>query len=98
MYGRIPTQVHPHETSRKTSAKPWVAWSEVSRFGTTCIRVLDVYTRTKMNRSNVSTMAKFMRVGSRLAKSRFEKHLHASIVASHVVNRAQDASCPQSLT
>ena len=46
----------------------------------------------------VQPWAKFMRVGSRLAKSRFEKHLHASIVASHVVNRARDACCPQSLT
>ena len=40
MHGRIPTQMHPHETSRKTSAKPRVAWSEVSRFGTTGNRVL----------------------------------------------------------
>ena len=23
MYGRIPTHMHPHETSRKTSAQPW---------------------------------------------------------------------------
>ena len=40
----------------------------------------------------------FKRVGSRLAISRFEKHLHACNVASHVVNRARDACCPQSLT
>ena len=46
----------------------------------------------------VQLWAKFMRVGSRLAKSRFEKHLHACTVASHVVNRARDACCPQSLT
>ena len=39
-----------------------------------------------------------MRASSRLVKSRFEKHLHASIVASHVVNRARDACCSQSLT
>ena len=31
---------------------------------------------------------------SRLAKSRFEKNLHACIVASHVVCRARDACCP----
>ena len=36
--------------------------------------------------------------GGRLAKSRFEKHLHACTVASHVVNRARDACFPQSLT
>ena len=35
VYGKMPTQMHPHETSRKTSAKPWVAWSRVSRCGTT---------------------------------------------------------------
>ena len=46
----------------------------------------------------VQSWAKFKRVGSRLAKSRFEKHLHTRIVASHVVNRARDACCPQSLT
>ena len=39
----------------------------------------------------VQPWAKFMRVGSGPAKSRFEKHLHACIVASHVVNRARDA-------
>ena len=32
----------------------------------------------------VQTWAKFMKVGSRLAKSRFEKHLHAYIAASHL--------------
>ena len=56
MYGRMPTQMHPHETSRKTSAKPRVAWSQVSRFCTTGNRVLNVCTRTKINRSNVSIM------------------------------------------
>ena len=41
---------------------------------------------------------KFKRVGPRLAKSRFGKHVHACSVASHVVSRARDACCPQSLT
>ena len=50
------------------------------------------------NNVHFQPWAKFMRVGSRLAKSRFEKLLHACIVASHVVNRARDACCPQSLT
>ena len=43
-------------------------------------------------------MGKFKKVGSRLAESRFEKHLHACIVASHVVNRARNACCSQSPT
>ena len=46
----------------------------------------------------IQSWDKFKRVTSLLAKSRFEKHLHASIVASHVVNRGRDACCPQSLT
>ena len=46
----------------------------------------------------VQSWAKFKKAGSRLAKTRFKKHLHACIVASHVVNRARDACCPQSLT
>ena len=54
MYGRMPT--HPHGTSRKASAKPWVAWSQVSRFGTTCNGVLNVGTRTDVNKSNASIM------------------------------------------
>ena len=58
---------------------------------------LNVCTRTKINK-NVQTWAKFMRVSSRLAKSRFEKHLDACIVPSHVVNGVRDACCPQSLT
>ena len=40
----------------------------------------------------------FRVVGSRLAKSRLKKHLHARSVASHIVNRARDACCPRSLT
>ena len=47
---------------------------------------------------DVQSWAKFKRVGSRLARSRFEKNLHVCIVVSHVVNRARDACCPQSLT
>ena len=46
----------------------------------------------------VQSWAKIKRVGSQLAKSRFEKHVHACIVVSHVVNRARDACCSQSLT
>ena len=56
MHGRMPTQMHPHETSRKTNAKPWVARSQVSRFVTMGIRVLSVCTRTKIDKSNVSIM------------------------------------------
>ena len=56
MHGRTPAQMHPHETSRKTNVKPRVAWSQVSRFGTTGNRVLNVCTRTKINRSSVSIM------------------------------------------
>ena len=56
MYGRMSTQMHPHGTSRITSAKPWVAWSQVSQFGTTSNGVLDARTRTDVNKSNASIM------------------------------------------
>ena len=46
----------------------------------------------------VFSWAKLEGVGSRLSKSRFEEQLHACIVASHVVNRAREACCPQSQT
>ena len=68
-----PHRCIPHETITKTSAKPWVAWSQVSRFGTTGNRVLSVCTRTKKTGAAFQPWSKFKRVGSRLAKSRFEK-------------------------
>ena len=88
----LPTQMHPHGTSRITSAKPWVAWSQVSQFGTTCNGVLDARTRTK-KRSNASIMGQIQE--GRLAAG--EKSLpnappHACIVANHVVNRARELS------
>ena len=80
MYGRIHTQMHPHETSRKTSAKPWVAWSQESRFGTTGNRGMNVCTRTKINRSNVSTMGQQIHEG-RLAAG--EKSLRKAPPCMH---------------
>ena len=48
---------HPHETSRKTSAQPWVAWRQVSRFDTMGNRVSsERLHRNKINKSNISTM------------------------------------------
>ena len=50
------TDASTRNKSRKTSAKPWVSWSQVSRFGTTGNRVLNVCTRRKINKSIVSIM------------------------------------------
>ena len=89
----------PRETSRKTIAKPWVVGVKCHASAQRATdRVLNVCTRTKNKQEQRTNHGPNSRgsAHSQLAKSRFEKHFHACIVASHVVNRARDAYCPQS--